>query len=107
MDFLSTGVSLDHFPERTRLTRHAGLDSGGALGTSRLATLSAAGDQDVQAGDHRGLKKTHGGAGEGPEAHQVLEVVGLDHELSNIHIPVLASPSVATTLTCRFASRWR
>ena len=61
----------------------------GVFDTSRLATLSAAGNKDVQAGDHRGVKETYGGAGQGPETHQILEVVGLDHELANIDVPVL------------------
>jgi len=45
-----------------------------------LATLRPAGDQNVQAGDHRGLEKTRGRAGKGPEVNQVLEVICLDHE---------------------------
>jgi hypothetical protein len=52
------------------------LPGGGVLGTCRLAGLGAAGDQDVQTGDHCSIKEAGGIAGQGPEAHEVLEVVG-------------------------------
>jgi len=47
---------------------------GGALTNCGVDTLRTAGDQDVQAGNNRGGKETYGAAGEGPDAHQVLEV---------------------------------
>ena len=52
--------------------------------------MRASGDQDVQPGDDRRFQERGGRAGEGPEADQVVQVVGPHDELPHIDVPVVA-----------------
>jgi hypothetical protein len=56
----------------------------------RWPFLCTTGDQDVETRDDRGLEELRGLSRERAQLNQVVQVVGLDDELADVDMPVLA-----------------
>lgn len=73
------------------LTRRSHIDVGGVFETSGIAGLGPTRHQDVEAAQHGRSEEVSGLLRNGAEPDEVLEVVGLDHELSKVVLPVRAA----------------